>query len=177
MKIDFNEISFEKAKDLILAALISSNNKLLNSTQFKEELFINASLEDVNFLLKSILESEFNLLKGSVGKQVFITSIGNIKPFLKNGGFEKINSKNIQNERKDFYDYYISRGKYYTFWFLIIFSSIVSFISCYKFYVDYTSKGISTYEERIYKLEQQNQKLDSLNKSSKSAIQSISPSH
>lgn len=176
MKIDFNEISFEKAKDIILAALIS-NNKLLNSTQFKEELFTNASLEDINFLLKSILESELNLLKGYVGRQVYITSIGNIKPFLKNGGFEKMHSKNIQNERKDFYDYKISRGKYYTFWFLIIFSSIVSFINCYKFYVDYTSKDSSTYEERIHKLEEKIQKLDSLNKSSKPAIQSISTSH
>mgnify|MGYP006956294580 CR=1 FL=1 len=101
MKLDINSISDGKAKDIILESIVRTENNLKQTEEFQKELFLNATLDDVNFLLKSIVDSKLDLIKVYAGNKTYVTSIGYINPFLKKGGFEKIEAELKKAESKE----------------------------------------------------------------------------
>ena len=101
MKLDINSISDGKAKDIILESIVRTENNLKQTEEFQKELFLNATLDDVNFLLKSIVDSKLDLIKVYSGNKTYVTSIGHINPFLKKGGFEKIEAELKKAESKE----------------------------------------------------------------------------
>ncbi|TDD96145.1 hypothetical protein [Flavobacterium cellulosilyticum] len=154
MKLDIKSISNGKAKDIILESIVRKENNLKQTKEFQKELFLNATLDDVNFLLKSIVDSKLDLIKVNFGNETYVTEIGHINPFLKNGGFEKIEAEEIQKNRKDIIDFKISNFKYYTFWPLFLFAfvgfgfSVSNFISNRK-----NQENTKLKEQRIEQME------------------------
>lgn len=153
MKPDFKNISIGKAKDLILESIVREENRLKQSEEFLHE-FSNATLKDINFSLKSIVDSNLDLINVYFGNQTYITKVGHIRPFLQSGGFQKIEELEKQKNRKEVVDFKISKFKYYTFWPFFVFALFGFGLSIYNF-VETQKKqdNVNRTEQRIKKLE------------------------
>jgi hypothetical protein len=126
------KISHGKKKDLILDYIIK--NKGGSSQEIQRDLFPDFSIEDINFLLKEIEIHETELIKMYFGSTTsYVTKIIFAKPFLDRGGFEKIEAKEQIQNRKDLYDFKVSKFKYYTFWPLFVIAIIGFILSLYNF--------------------------------------------
>ena len=160
MKEDFKNISIGKAKDIILESIIRKENNLKQTKEFQKELFVNASLDDVNFLLKSIIDSKLDLIKVYFGNETYITAIGHINPFLKNGGFEKIEVEEKWKKQKEYIDFKTSNLKLKTFFPLLGITLITFLFSTFNFIKNQsTSENTIQQEQRIEKMEAELTKL------------------
>jgi hypothetical protein len=63
----------------------------------------------------------------------YSTKIMFAKPFLKEGGFVKIENAEKTQNRKDDFDFKVSKFKYYTFWWFFAFALIGFGLSIYNF--------------------------------------------
>ena len=132
------KISEGKKKDLILEYIIErergSKLKSASSEEIQKDVLPESSVEDITILLKEIEMHNPELVKFYFGiTTTYSTKIMFAKPFLKKGGFEKIEHKEKRQNRKDFLDFNVSKFKYYTFW-PLFFIAIVGFsLSVYNF--------------------------------------------
>jgi hypothetical protein len=139
------KISEGKKKDLILEYIIErergSQPKSASSEEIQKDVLPESSIEDITILLKEIEMNNPELVKFYFGiTTTYSTEIMFAKPFLKKGGFEKIeNTEKIQN-RKDAFDFKVSKFKYYTFWWFFAFALVGFGLSIYNFTNSLVSK-------------------------------------
>ncbi len=125
-------ISHGKKKDLILDYIVKNNGA--SSQEIQNDLFPDSSIEDITFLLKEIVIHEPELIKMYFGMTTsYVTKVVFAKPFLDRGGFEKIENKEHIQNRKDDFDFKVSKFKYYTFWWFFAFALIGFGLSVYNF--------------------------------------------
>ncbi len=132
-KVDFTKVSEGKAKDIILRAIIDPDQRVSTSEEIYTNLFLNATVDDANYLLQAIIDSDFNLATGHIGRRIiYITSGGHIEPFLNNGGFTKLEIVEKQRKEKEFFDFKMSKIKHYTYWPLFILAVISTMLGIYN---------------------------------------------
>jgi len=153
------KISEGKKKDLILEHIIA--NPGASSKEIKEKLFPEHSIEDITILLKEIEMTNPELIKFYFGvTTTYATKVLFAKPFLKKGGFEKIEQEEGIQKRKYNFDFKLSKFKYYTFWPIFIFAFIGFGLSLYNFINNLSpSEKTKQQEQRIEKMESELNKL------------------
>jgi hypothetical protein len=132
------KISEGKKKDLILEYIIErergSQPKSASSEEIQNDVLPESSIEDITILLKEIEMHNPELVKFYFGiTTTYSTKIMFAKPFLKKGGFEKIENTEKTQNRKDAFDFKVSKFKYYTFWWFFAFALIGFGLSIYNF--------------------------------------------
>src|SRR5690606_30800639 len=89
-------------KDLILKTMLPKNGLDVAFTplSLKEKLFPNLNVDEVEFLIKEIIREKPELIKIEkvIGFPFTVVATGLIEPFLKKGGFTKI-EKDLENEQ------------------------------------------------------------------------------
>jgi hypothetical protein len=139
------KISEGKKKDLILEYIIErergSQPKSASSEEIQKDVLPESSIEDITILLKEIEMNNPELVKFYFGiTTTYSTEIMFAKPFLKKGGFEKIENTEKTQNRKDAFDFKVSKFKYYTFWWFFAFALIGFGLSIYNFTNSFSDK-------------------------------------
>lgn len=134
-------ISDAKKKDLILEYIIKRYNgsppESASDEDIKKDLLPNEPIEDIAILLKEIEMHNPELVKFYFGiTSICVTEIMFAKPFLKNGGFQRLEHKEKKQNRKEDYDFIVSKFKYYTFWWFFAFAFFGFGLSVYNFIKD-----------------------------------------
>jgi len=132
------KISEGKKKDLILEYIIErergSQPQGVSSEEIQNDVLPECSIEDITILLKEIEMHNPELVKFYFGiTTTYSTKIMFAKPFLKKGGFQKIENEEKIKNRKDTFDFKVSKFKYYTFWWFFTFALIGFGLSIYNF--------------------------------------------
>lgn len=158
-------ISDGKAKDLILSyGLECSKTPRLKLTYdaIKKNVLSSKTIQEIEYLVKQIEESEHNPAKIKIGRwEIYFLDTSDIKGFLKNGGFEKIEKKEKRKEEKEKIDFRVSKFKYYTFWPLFGIAILSAFYSGYRFFIENpkTSKSIKELQQTTEKMAKEVDKL------------------
>ena len=153
------KISEGKKKDLILEYIIERERgnqpKSASSEEIKNDVLPNSSIEEITILLKEIEMHNPELVKFYFGiTTTYSTKIIFAQPFLKKGGFEKLEKEEIKQNIKNTFDFNVSKFQYYTFWPIFIFAFIGFGFSVSNFIKDQKNqKNTEIQKQRIDKME------------------------